>query len=68
MDRQQILAQLGAIRAICDALGAALAAEIDAAADQGLGACPHPEDQREDISTLREKRYFCRACKTIVAE
>lgn len=65
IERDQVLAQLAAIRAICDALAANLLADL-AATPAG---CPHPEDLRQDATTLRgPKRFYCRACKQLVVD
>ena len=66
MDREYVLAQLGAIRAICDAFGAAVVAEGQPAP---AGGCDHPESMRENASTMGGPRqFYCRACKAIVTE
>lgn len=63
MDREHVLAQLQAIRSICDALAAQLLADV-APAEAG---CPHPEEQRQDASTMRgPRKFFCKACKQVV--
>jgi DNA-binding FrmR family transcriptional regulator len=62
MDREAILVQLQAIRGICDALAAQIVAESAPA-----GGCEHPEDQRQDVSTMRgPRKFFCRACRQTV--
>ena len=63
MDRQVILTQLWAIRAICDALAAQLQAETAPT----TGGCEHPESARENAQTMGGPRqFYCRACKNII--
>lgn len=67
MDRDHVLAQLGAIRAICDALAATLLQEAGQSA--AAGGCEHPEAMRQDASTLRgPRRFYCRQCKEVINE
>jgi hypothetical protein len=64
MDHEAVLVQLQAIRAICDALAAQIVAE---AAPAPASGCEHPEDQRQDASTMRgPRKFFCRACRQTV--
>lgn len=64
MTRAQMLAQLDAIRALTEALAASLLAEP--AADGG--ACAHPEEMRQDASTMGggPRRFYCRLCHETV--
>jgi DNA-binding FrmR family transcriptional regulator len=64
MDRDYVLTQLAALRALVDALAAhVLAAEAAAAP----GACEHPEEARQDCSTMQGPRtFFCRVCRQTV--
>jgi hypothetical protein len=68
MTRDQVLAQLAAIRAIVDAIAWSLREEAHPPATSS-GGCDHPEVMRKDASTLRGPRaFYCMACKEIVTE
>lgn len=65
MTNDQIIAQLWAIRAIVDAL----AANLNAASAPTATGCEHPEESRENASTIQgPKQFYCRACKEIVTD
>lgn len=39
-----------------------LVQEIIGPEPENDGACPHPEDDREDTSTMGEKSFLCKRC------
>lgn len=69
MTNEELRAGLVALRFQVDGLLRALDAELAAPDPAERGpACEHPEDAREDASTMGRRRFRCRACGAIVTE